>query len=211
MFWEMENNKLPYAVGTYLGGKNVANIGAGFLQNTNAMWSLEPSATGEGSDTAFHNMMLWSIDGFIDFGIIKDKGTALTTYAGYFNYDFGPNNVRNIGIMNPVDGGGGLRGNAIPTLGTGSIYYIQTGYVFPRLKDGSRFQPYLAYSHARLEGIRNANGDIVPVNIPDVGLNYYLAGHHAKITLNARARPDFTNVENLKYRPEITLQAMIFL
>ncbi len=211
MFWEMENNKLPFAVGTYLGGKNVANIGVGFLQNTDAMWSLSPIGNGEGNDTAYHNMMLWSIDGFLDFSINKEKGTALTAYAGYFNYDFGPNNVRNIGIMNPVDGGGGLRGNSVPTLGTGSIYYIQTGYVFPRLKDGSRFQPYLAYSHARLEGVRNAGGDMVPVNIPDVGLNYYMAGHHAKLTLNTRLRPDFTNVEALKYRPEITLQAMVFL
>ncbi len=211
MFWEMENNKLPYAVGTYLGGKKVANIGAGFLQNTDAMWSLSNVNNGDGGDTIYHNMMLWSIDGFVDFPINKESGTALTAYAGYFNYDFGPNNVRNIGIMNPVDGGGSLRGNAVPTLGTGTIRYIQAGYVLPRLKDGSRFQPYVAYSHALLEGIRNANDDIVPVHIPDLGINYYLAGHHAKITLNARARPDFTNVENLRYRPEITLQAMVFL
>jgi len=209
MFWEMESNKLPFAVGTYLGGKKVANIGVGFLQNTDAMWSLNPG--NEGNDTAYHNMMLWSIDGFLDFPINKETGTAITAYAGYFNYDFGPNNVRNIGIMNPVDGGGALRGNSVPTLGTGTIRYIQAGYVLPRLKDGSRFQPYAAYSHALLEGIRNSAGDIVPVHIPDLGINYYLAGHHAKITLNTRFRPDFTNIESLTYRPEVTVQAMIFL
>lgn len=37
MFLDMESNKLPFAVGTYLGGKPVANIGGGFLQNTDAM------------------------------------------------------------------------------------------------------------------------------------------------------------------------------
>jgi hypothetical protein len=211
MFLDMESNKLPFAVGTYLGGKPVANIGGGFLQNTDAMWMLSPTENGANGDTTFHNMLLWCIDGFLDIPVNKAKNTAITAYLGYFNYDFGPNNVRNIGIMNPTDGGGGLRGNAVPTLGTGTIRYMQAGYVFSELKDGSRLQPYVAYSHALLEGITNSNGDVVPVHIPDIGINYYMAGHHAKLTLNARARPDFNNVEALTYRPEITLQAMIFL
>jgi hypothetical protein len=45
----------------------------------------------------------------------------------------------------------------------------------------------------------------------DLGANLLLEGHHSKLTLNYRSRPDFTNPDNLKYRPEITLQAMIYL
>lgn len=210
-FMDIESNKLPFAIGTYLGAKKVFNLGFGFLQNNNAMWSQQTNTNTGIVDTAFHNMTLWCVDAFLDMPIDKERGTAITAYAGFFSYDFGPNNVRSIGIMNPVDGGGALRGNAVPTIGTGNYLYGQFGYLFPKLKDGSMFQPYIAYSHARLEGLRDNSGDIVPVNIPDFGLNYYLSGHHAKLTLNTRLRPDFTNVNNLKNRPEITLQAMIFL
>ncbi len=209
-FWEKESNVLPYAVGTYLGAKKVLNLGFGFLQNSKAMWSQNTQADGT-LDTAYHNMMLWSVDAFLDMPINKERGTAVTAYAGYFNYDFGPNHVRNIGIMNPADGGGGLRGNSVPTLGTGTIRYMQAGFVLPKLKSGAMIQPYIAYSHALFDGVKDANNEVVPVHIPDVGVNYYVAGHHAKLTLNGRYRPDFTNIAQLKYRPEITLQAMIFL
>ncbi|WP_157886883.1 hypothetical protein [Hymenobacter sp. PAMC 26628] len=40
----------------------------------------------------------------------------------------------------------------------------------------------------------------------DGGVNVLLDGHQAKITLNYRARPDFTNVNDVRYRPEITMQ-----
>jgi hypothetical protein len=205
-FLETESNKLPFYVGSYLGTKKVFNIGAGFLQNSNAMWSLQ-----ENGDTATHNQLLWAIDAFLDMPVGADNKHAITAYTAYFNYDFGPNNIRNIGIMNSADGGGSLRGNAVPLIGTGQILYGQFGYLFGKLKTGGRLQPFASYSHAFFEGVRNAEGDIVPVQIVDAGVNYYMAGHHAKITLNYRHRPDFTNIENLTYRPEVTLQAMIYL
>jgi len=49
------------------------------------------------------------------------------------------------------------------------------------------------------------------VNIVDVGTNLLLDGHNAKVTLNYRHRPDFTTIDDLKYRPEVTLQTVIFL
>jgi hypothetical protein len=216
-FLEKESNILPYAVGTYLGAKKVFNVGMGFLQNSDAMWSLNAvTETNEnGVDTTifnqvFHNQLLWAIDVFLDMPL-GTKGYSVTALAAYYNFNFGPNHVRNIGIMNPADGGGSLRGNAVPLLGTGDIYYIQAGTTLPKFKNGSFFQPYVAISHARFEGVKNSQEEMVPINIPDVGVNYYVAGHHAKLTLNARARPDFTNADQLQYRPEVTLQAMIFL
>ena len=45
----------------------------------------------------------------------------------------------------------------------------------------------------------------------DAGLNLLLDGHNAKVTLNYRPRPDFTDVNNVQYRTELTLQTQIFL
>lgn len=207
-FLDQESNYLPFAVGTYLGTKKVFNLGFGFLQNSEAMWS--KNAAG---DTLYHQMLLLSADAFLDLPLNKTKGTAFTAYAAYYNYDFGPNQVRNIGILNPASGGGALRGNAFPLLGTGDIFYAQAGYLLPKdlLKGHGKIQPYAAYSTAVFEGVKDAAGAKVPVNVLDLGANWYLEGHHAKITLNYRHRPDFTNVNALKYRPEITLQSMIYL
>jgi hypothetical protein len=199
---------LPFYVGSYLGSKRVLNLGVGFLQNNNAMIS-----TLAGGDTLYHNQMLWAVDAFLDMPINKERKTAITAYLAYQNYDFGPNYVRNIGILNSADAGGTLRGNAVPLIGTGTILYGQAGYLFPALRNQSQFQPYLAYTLSHFDGVKDNFGNRVPVNILDVGFNYYITGHHAKLTLNYRHRPDFTGVgvNNIVYRPELTLQAMIYL
>lgn len=210
-FLEQESNLLPYMVGTYLGSKKVFNIGAGFLHNEDGVWRAEPTAFGQ--DTVQADIDLFGVDAFLDMPLNKERGTALTAYAVYYNYDFGRNNVRNIGIMNPATGGGGLRGNALPTIGTGDIVYGQAGYLLPKdlITEKVRLQPYTAFSYGSLDGVRDSSGDKVPVKVLDVGANILLEGHHSKLTLNWRNRPDFTNPNDLKYRPEITLQAMIYL
>ena len=55
------------------------------------------------------------------------------------------------------------------------------------------------------------------------GLNLLLDGHNAKITLNYRARPDFSDqtfipanngaatVNSVQYRPEVTMQFQVYL
>jgi hypothetical protein len=151
------------------------------------------------------------VDVFLDMPIGTEKKTAITAYGVFYNYNYGPNYVRYGGVMNSADGGGPLRGNAIPLLGTGQILYFQTGFLLPKSKLNTRLQPYLGYSHAWLEGVRNIDNEIVPVQVLDFGLNYYLTGHHAKLSLNYRNRPDFTNIQNVVYRPEITLQLMAYL
>jgi hypothetical protein len=42
-------------------------------------------------------------------------------------------------------------------------------------------------------------------------VNVLLDGHNAKITLNYRARPDFVTINNLTYRPEVTMQFQAIL
>ncbi|RAU84471.1 hypothetical protein DP923_00825 [Pontibacter arcticus] len=210
-FLEQESNLLPYMVGTYLGTKKVFNIGAGFMHHGDGAWHAEQR--GLTQDTVKTNIDLFGVDAFLDLPLNQESGTALTAYTVYYNYDFGRDYVRSIGIMNPATGGGALRGNAYPTVGTGNILYTQVGYLLPKdlLGEKARLQPYGAFSYNNFEGLRDNSGDKVPAKVLDIGANVYLEGHHAKFTLNYRNRPDYTNINNLKYRPEITLQAMIYL
>ncbi len=205
---DKESNVLPFYVGSYLGTKKVFNIGAGFLHNGDAMWS----QNSEG-DTLFHDMTLLGFDAFLDMPI-GDKGAGLTAYAVYYNYNFGPNKLRNIGILNPATGSTGnasLRGNAIPLIGTGDIVYAQAGYLLPGDKQKMRYQPFVAFSSALFDGLRDQNDEIVATNVFDLGMNFLLKGHHAKLTLNYRNRPDMTNLSDVKRRSEVVLQSVIYL
>ncbi|GAC1367773.1 MAG: hypothetical protein NVSMB30_02910 [Hymenobacter sp.] len=236
-FLEKEANLLPFSTGTYLGTKKVFNIGAGFHYNADGMYSRAaafptPAPADPFSTTRTHDIKLFGADVFYDAPIDTTTNTALTFYGAYYNYDFGPNYVRNIGILNPgtsvIPGSGtdvGLRGNALPLIGTGHSYYTQAGLLLPKklLGPKARLQPYVAYLRNSFEGLLESGGDRKTVNVYDAGLNLLLDGHNAKITLNYRARPDFTNqtflpanngaatVNSVQYRPEVTMQFQVFL
>lgn len=229
-FLDQEANLLPYQTGTYLGTKRVLNIGAGFLFNKDAMIARTGTAPvplpGTPAPDPFvsvpnklQNLGIWSADVFYDTPLNKDAGTALTAYGVYYNYNFGTNYVRNIGILNPsaaggsnaIPGAGSLRGNAYPVVGTGSSTYLQAGYLLPKnlLGEKARLQPYAAWMHGNYDGLDAIGAP--NVNVYDIGANLLLDGHNAKFTLNYRARPDYSDPQNINYRPEITLQTMIFL
>ncbi len=169
---------------------------------------------------------------FYDAPLDTASRTALTFYGVYYNYNFGPNYVRNAGVLNPgtgivagSTGPAGLTGNALPVIGTGQSYYAQLGLLLPKnlLGPKAKLQPYVTYLHNSLNGLRNADGGVRGVNVYDAGLNLLLDGHNAKITINARARPDFSDqtflpagngaatVNSVRYRPEFTLQTQVYL
>ncbi|OUJ72834.1 hypothetical protein [Hymenobacter crusticola] len=233
-FFEPEANVLPYQVGTYLGTKKVLSVGAGFMYNKDGTYSRPtssavtvPLATGADPFVAVatqkHDIKLFGVDAFYDVPLNKDAGTALTLYGVYYNFDFGPNYVRYIGAENPGYGsaipasvnpsGNLLRGNAIPTAGTGSSEYVQVGFLLPKNTLGPKalVQPYVTYLRGSYEGLRQSNGDRQTAKTVDAGVNLLLDGHNAKVTLNYRSRPDFTNVNDVNYRPEITLQTQVYL
>lgn len=202
-FLEQESNLLPYAVGTYVGTKKIFNLGFGFLHHGNATW------TQEGSDTSYHDMNLFAVDAFLDYPF--SNGYALTAYTGYFFYDYGPNYIRNIGIMNPATGGP-LAGNAMPLIGTGNAFHLQAGLLLPPewFNNKVKIQPYTSITDLRYEALENESGDLVPNQIYEGGVNFYLEGHHAKITLNYRNRPDFVDINHIQRRNEIILQTTLF-
>jgi hypothetical protein len=132
----------------------------------------------------------------------------------------GPNYVRNIGIDNPTNGtiasqvafNGG--GNTMPTTGTGNIYYAQAGLLLPKSKTLGKFQPYGAITVSQFERLKDN------VVTPDMGINWFLNGHSAKVTLNYRMRPvykfndptqRFKDVIFDTYKGELTIQFQIYL
>lgn len=212
MFWDKENNKLPFFVGSYLGTKKVFNIGAGFYHHKEA--SLYKTA----GDSTFQNQVAFGADVFFDFPLNKTKGTAFHLLGTYYHMDFGTNYLRNIGILNlhtappPTRESFAGGGNAQPTIGTGNIVYLQTGYLLPRLKNGTSFMPYATVTYKDFERLDDSSIQY------GLGLNYFVTGHNAKITLEYQTRPIYTQattadpiVKSDKMKGELILQTHIFL
>lgn len=211
MFWDKESNKLPYYVGSHLGTKKVFNIGAGFYNHKDA--SLVKSS--DGRDSSYHNQLAIGVDAFLDMPINKAKGTALSVLATFYNFDYGTNYLRNIGILNlhtaapPTTESWAGAGNAQPTIGTGKIFYLQAGYLLPKLKNGTAFMPYVTTTYKDFERLNDSSTQF------GLGLNYFVTGHNAKITLEYQTRPvyklDGSNIVKNGSKGELILQTHIFL
>ena len=66
-FLDIENNLLPFNVGTYVGTKRVFNIGAGFYNQDNAVWTTAVNSTTNKVDTVPHTQLLFSADVFFGY------------------------------------------------------------------------------------------------------------------------------------------------
>jgi len=218
-FLEKEANLVPFPVGTYLGSKRVLNVGTGFLYYGDGMYVRQQAAPTPLPTNAWsipyktQDLSVLAADVFFDTPIDTAQKTSFTLYGAFYKYNMGDNLVRYAGNLNPGYGSSALRGNAVPVLGTGTAQTLQTGYVLPQRLLGPkiRLQPYLDYTHGRYEGLRRESGNIQDVHLFDGGVNVLLDNHNAKVTLNYRARPDFTSVNDVVYRPEVTMQLQVIL
>ena len=84
---------------------------------------------------------------------LPTQSGAINAYVAYQNFNYGENYVSR-------------------WAGTGSTVYGQLGYYLSQLK----LMPYVASSLANFEGIDD------PISSLDIGVNYFINGHHAKIT-----------------------------
>ncbi|MBU2948042.1 OprO/OprP family phosphate-selective porin [Zobellia uliginosa] len=185
-FWDSESNQIPFSNGTYLSKKRIFSVGVGAEYQNDALSSRKNSTE------VFHDMVLWSADAFLDLPIDTTNETALTAYLGYFNYDFGPNYIRNtatnnttLSLDNSLASFNGP-GNAFPSIGTGSSVYLQAGYLFPkmrRIKDYGRLQPYAAVQYSNFERLED------PMIYYDLGINWFLKAHLSKFSLSLQNRP----------------------
>jgi hypothetical protein len=209
--FDKESHTTPYMTGTYLGKKKIFNIEAGFITQRKATWTRETPA----ADTVYHAMNLWSAALYYDAPLNTEKGTALSLYAGYFDYDFGPGYLRYSGSMNPgstVTTGhiGGSQGNAFPMFGTGNVVYAQAGYLFKKdlLGEGhGTLMPYASLMHADYKRLKD------PMDLWSVGVNWLIKAHASKITLDYQHRPyyeaDGTDLVKKGSRGQVVLQYQI--
>lgn len=190
-FLDSESNLTPYNTGSYLGKKDVFNIGFGFISQKDALWR------GVGPDTLHSNLELFAIDLFYDHPLNTDKGTALTLYGAVSFNNYGLNYTRNVGVMNPVNGSADPRilnggGDAYPMIGSGTALYIQGGYLLRKELLGSwgTLQPYAAMQYSQLERLMD------PVLMYETGFNWLIKGHQSKVSLNYQSRPIFEQNNN---------------
>lgn len=152
-FLDQESNFLPYKVGSYIGGKKIFNLGAGFFYQPNGSVSIDGRGSFQGE-----NVTIFAIDAFYD-APLGDKGAAITAYATYQNNDYGTNFTLG------------------QTYETGSMYYTHVGYVLPSTNEKYKIQPYVSLSHRFIEAT-NDNASRY-----GIGGNLYLSGHHSKLSL----------------------------
>ena len=132
-FLDQESNFLPFKVGSYLGGKKIFNVGAGFFMHPNGSVVADGSGNLSGEDVS-----IFAIDAFYD-APLGDDGSAITAYATYQSNDYG-------------------KDYQFSAYGTGSMIYGHVGYVFADEKSKTRYQPYIAYasnSYDALDDNRN--------------------------------------------------------
>lgn len=210
-FLDTESNVLPYKVGSYLGTKKVFNLGVGFY---NAPDATQTSVAG---NIDKHDITLLSADVFVDMPIGKPENKmALTAYSVFYNYDFGPNYLRNLGIMNvgsadpDFTGDRALAGagNLQAMMGTGNIWYTQAGFLLPTAQEKPkvRIQPFGAYTYKNFEALDKASSQF------DIGANFFIDGHHAKVTTQYSTRPVYTSPDNIDgQKGEFIVQLQIYL
>lgn len=119
-FFDQESNFLPFKVGSYLGGKRVFNIGAGFFVHPDGAVTSDTSGNFSGE-----NVALLAVDAFYETPI-GNKGAAFTAYATFQMNNYGTNYLHS-------------------AYGTGNMIYGHVGYVLPGDKNKTRYQPYVSY------------------------------------------------------------------
>jgi hypothetical protein len=127
-FLDQESNFLPYKVGTYLGGKKIFNVGAGFFLHPKGAVSLDNTNNLTGEDVS-----IFAVDAFYD-APIGENGAAITAYGlAQFN-DYGENFTLG------------------QTYETGQMLHAHLGYVIPSKKT-TKFQPYVHYTNRQIDAI----------------------------------------------------------
>lgn len=191
-FLDKESNQLPYMTGSYLGKKRVFNIGTGFSHQNNAMWYRNAAL-----DTVSVASQQLGLDVFYDSYIDKEKQNAVTAYASFLKYNFGPNYIRNAAAMNTANSTAGVGsfngyGNAFPLIGTGQVVFAQAAYLFRKdlLKKQGTLQPYASAIYAKYERLKD------PMLVYSVGVNWIMLGQNSKISLDYQSRPIFNTDSN---------------
>jgi hypothetical protein len=154
-FLDEESNFLPYKVGSYLGGKKIFNVGAGFFLHPKGAvidngTDIAPNLVGE-------DVSMFAVDAFYDAPVGED-GSAITAY----------------GVLQSNNYGRDYRHSAY---GTGNMMYAHVGYVFKGDVLKTRYQPYVSYGNHSYDAVNDSRNTLA------LGINAYMSGHNSKLTL----------------------------
>ena len=169
---DTESTKLPYAVGSYLGKKDVLAIGAGFFAHPNGVYN---SNTGE-HESVTH----FAADIFLDKP--TSGGGCVNAYASFMSFNYGDNYIAR-------------------WAGTGTVLYAHAGYLIP----GSKVMPYVSYQTGNYDAFSDAT------NAMNIGANYFVNGHNAKLTLEYHHIGNDPREGGALDVNQIRMQAHIFL
>ncbi|MFN8414936.1 MAG: hypothetical protein U0U66_01250 [Cytophagaceae bacterium] len=192
---DQESDKTPYNVGSYLGAKEIFNIGFGAQYQKDAVWHKELNSSTGNIDTISTAYATTGVDVFYEKPLNKTKGNLIHVYASWLYSNYGKNYIRNFAPMNPADGGsagyngispynsGG--GAAFPMNGTGNTFFIQAGYKFKKdlLGNCGTLMPYTMLQYSKFDALNAA------VVVYDLGINWLHMGHNSKLSLNYQNRP----------------------
>ncbi len=162
--WDPEPAPAYYTGSTYYGSKDILTIAvAGMFQKN-----------GVGIATRKDDYKAWNVDVLMEKKM--GSGGTLTLEGAYYNYDLG----------NALDCGSGEPGSPVcPAAGpndnvggqvAGDAYYVTAAYLIPGKVGWGQFQPYVRYQKFSRDV---SNTDKTQA---DLGLNYVIKGHNARIT-----------------------------
>jgi hypothetical protein len=216
-FKDQEQNRTPYQTGTYLGEKNIFNIGVGYQFQKNAMWHKEVNVYNPLIiDTIKSNLIQFGLDVMYE-KVLSNNKSMFSIYLAYLFSDYGKNYIRNLGVMNTADAGQGYNGagatynsgggNAFAMNGTGNSFYVQTGYKFKNqlLKSYGTIMPYCATQLSSFDAFDRM------MIMYDIGINWLMMGNNSKFTLNYQNRPYFSQEAPNDVIKETTRKGMVVL
>lgn len=183
-FFDKELNKTPSRVGTYLGKKDVFNIGMGFFYHPNGLVKLVKN-----NDT-ISNISLnitslqipvdarhFAVDIYYDSSLGYNN-SGINFYAKYQFSNMGENYYH------------GTQNN--PIIGTGKTFYGHIGYLIPKSENilQNRIMPYLAYSNRDFEGLLQHGRTLRS------GINWFIDAQTLKLTIEYRIDFHKSNTDN---------------
>jgi hypothetical protein len=187
----LEPVKEWYRMGTYLGKRKIVAIGGGFDMQNDAVGG----ASGATSFGRVRNYRAATVDVFLDHPLPGNAG-AVTFEAAYLSFNYN-------GATGAACAIAGCTSQTVAGVNTtitnndGTGYYIQGGYLIPGTwgvgKLQGQLQPVARFQHFNSGFVNRDRTET------DFGLNYFLAGHDAKLVFNYAIIDDETDrgtVEN---------------
>lgn len=162
-------------------------LGSKKVFNIGAGFFAHPNGAFDGRSQEHLNVTHFAVDAFLDMPVGEEG--SVTAYASYISFNYGDNWVGRWS-------------------GTGSNLYLHAGYYVKSLK----LMPYVAINSGKYEG--NDNFDRKTTNAMDVGVNYHINGHNAKLSLEYHGIKPASNEVNGNYPGDVSqirMQAHIFL